>query len=155
MLMMYISTQTFSQIDVLTIEKTVNVGEVKNAYSYVAGLSYVKDGDNRIYTMRYRDVQYTQLVDVKSISFGASEDEIEQLYQLMVTIAESNKGETRELKLGNGRMTLVATSSMGVKYVVVYAKDDAPMGSFLLRRKDIDKLFGKESKRNNGLFAKD
>jgi hypothetical protein len=139
-----ISLSVSAQIKEVAASRSVEIGKVGGGLSYVSSLSVIRDTAINHYLWMYRNLKYTTITDIKSITFTASDEELEGLYNILKTQIGADKGAEKRLELGKNTLDIVTTKNLGVASLVIY--DLSPGGGyFYLTNKHLDKLFGKKT----------
>lgn len=127
-LILLIPCISFGQLEVID-SKTVTIGEIKGGGSLIASLTLSKS----IYCLSFRNQEYKNITDYKTICFKNEDSTLDKLY----TILKNATDEQIVFKLGQ---TTVATKKFGGSGVII----SADSGYITLTDKQIDKLFGKK-----------
>jgi uncharacterized protein YuzE len=109
--------------------------------------SELEKNDN-VYRITYRDVEFPNLVELKSFDFEASQEDLEQLYQTMLSGFDTM--EEKDITFADDKISLQYVKSMGVVGMRFFHADlkTAIVGrSDNFSKKQLAKLFGKSSKR--------
>lgn len=133
-------------ITFFTVSSYCQIGNSKELQKYyeVGGygsnkLEYsIKDGIKN-YILIYKNQEFAQISDMKSISFTATDEELEYLYQELKSM-QSLESE-KFLEIGNES---IVVKPMSMKWINVYVNQASGLnGFFSLSPKQLDKLFGK------------
>jgi hypothetical protein len=137
-----------AQIKEVAPSKYVEIGKVGGGLTpFVSSLSVIRDtstGGTNYYLWMYRNLKYSSITDIKSITFTASNEELEGLYNLLKTQMGADKGSEKRLELGKSTLNFTTTKNLGVASLIVYDLT-ASGGYFYLSNKQLDKLFGKQT----------
>lgn len=123
------------------IEKPTLIGTSLKSGSGLPRLEYIKRNGKRTYSITYRNLEYDNIKDIKSIEFEATDEELQYLYNFF---KESFGREDRTLTVGNARL-VTNSSDENNMYVFVYYPNE-PNGWFYLGANEVDRLFGKLGK---------
>ncbi len=111
---------------------------------FVSSLSILKGEDEtNSYLWMYNNLKYTSITDIKSITFKATELELQKLYEILKAQLASEKGSEKSLKLGDADVTFTTTKNLGVASLSVLVIKSGISSYFLISSKQVDKLFGK------------
>ena len=100
--------------------------------------------DNEVYTLMYKDIQYTQITDYKSFSFTGKES-LDGLYNIMMEQLKAKKKTELKFELDNNTITITTKKIFGAAYLLVIVKAEGqPIGGFNIEPKYMNKLFGKK-----------
>ncbi len=124
-------------------KKSVLVGKVAPLGSFKEELSYVETDNGPLYTLAYNDMKFTATTNTKSISFYASNSEVETLYSDMKNQFEKEVGNSYDLKLGEADVRVERSKYLGVPILTIYVIKNGVQSFFYLTKKETDKLFGK------------
>jgi hypothetical protein len=124
-------------------KKSVLVGKVAPLGSFKEELSYVETDNGPLYTLAYNDMKFTAITNTKSISFYASNSEVETLYGDMKNQFEKEVGNSYDLKLGEADVRVERSKYLGVPILTIYVIKNGVQSFFYLTKKETDKLFGK------------
>ncbi len=145
-LLCFLSLSVTAQIKEVPASKYVEIGKVGSGLGpFISSISVIRDtasGGTNSYLWMYNNLKYTTITDIKSISFTASDEELEGLYNLLKTQMGAEKGAEKRLELGKHTLNFTTTKNLGVPSLVIYDLS-AGGGYFLLSSKQLDKLFGK------------
>lgn len=144
-LLVLVSISASAQIREVEKSKFEKIGEISpGGMAFITSMSVLRDtaknGTNSYHWM-YNNLAYTRITDIKSISFTASEEDFNALYEMMKTQMSAEKGTEKELMLGNSRISFKTIRTLGVSSLTIY--DLSTGGYFYLTSKQLDKLFGK------------
>lgn len=133
----------FSQIKKIKPAENILIGKI----APMGGLQIecIKSGDT--YTFTYRDVKYTQIVELKSFEFKDVDNAFEDLYKMIIDGLENPPKEDIMLELPNDIIWLSFTKAMGIanfRFGHSVSKSDAIGFSGWLTEKKVNKLFGKK-----------
>lgn len=127
---------TFAQIgESQKLEESVIVGEVKMPYK---GLEYYEIDGQKFYILSFRNAEYPSINDIRQLTFYASNEELEYLYQFLKN-GFGNK-EQRILDIGEDRIT--TNPYMGAIALTIYYKDGSKAWTDITKRQ-LDRLFEK------------
>ena len=124
-------------------KKAVLVGKVAPLGAFKEELSYVETDNGLLYTLAYNDMKFTAITNTKSISFYASNSEVETLYVDMRNQFEKEVGNSYDLKLGEADVRVERSKYLGVPILTIYVIKNGVQSFFYLTKKETDKLFGK------------
>jgi hypothetical protein len=124
-------------------KKSVLVGKVAPLGAFKEELSYVETDNGLLYTLAYNDMKFTAITNTKSISFYASNSEVETLYVDMKNQFEKEVGNSYDLKLGEADVRVERSKYLGVPILTIYVIKNGVQSFFYLTKKETDKLFGK------------
>lgn len=134
-----------AQIKEVQTIKYEKIGRVPaNNLAFITSIEFAKDtttqGTNT-YLWSYKNLKYKQLTDIQSISFNATEQEFNSLYDILKNQIAAEKGSEKTMMLGQKSIKIVTEKMMGITSVTIY--DISSGGYFYLTSKQIDQLFGK------------
>ena len=94
--------QSCAQIKNLgTINSLIEIGSVKVMGNLFVSLSFRGDDESyREYTIQYKNRKYEKIIDIQSISFYATKEEIEQLYTSLKEKINNINDERKSYQLG-------------------------------------------------------
>jgi hypothetical protein len=135
---------TRAQIQQLNTVKPLVVGKVGGSgwVPFESSLEYLPDSTgSNTYILTYRDITYKQLVVLKTVTFKATEQELNSFYDLLKVRIDEKKDAETSLKLGDDTVLIVTAKTMGMGsiYLSVTGK-----GMFALYTKTLNKLFGRD-----------
>jgi hypothetical protein len=141
----FIVSTTNAQIKEVQTIKYEKIGRVPaNNLAFITSIEFAKDtttqGTNT-YLWSYKNLKYKQLTDIQSISFTASEQEFNSLYDILKNQISAEKGTEKTMMLGKKSINIVTEKMMGITSLTIY--DISSGGYFYLTSKQIDQLFGK------------
>ena len=144
-LIFLISISVNAQIKQVEKSLYVEIGKVGGIGAFVSSLSVIKDtavgGTNR-YLWMYNNLKYQTITDINSISFTATDEDLDGLYQSLKTQVLAEKGTENTLELGQSRINFKTYRALGVSSLMIY--DYSEVGAFFyITAKQLDKLFGK------------
>lgn len=133
-----------AQISAITpVEKPTVVGLVKSGGYTLGELSYTLDEGDSLYTLKYYNREYKQLVDYQYIRFSADQEVLNTLYNALKSVFlpenAKNKDYKLEFKLGETIIIVGTYRSMGITMASLFALK----GWTYYTEKQVDKLFGK------------
>ncbi len=141
-----VSLSGTAQIREVEKSKYQEIGKVSpGGMAFISSISVMKDADangTNSYLWMYNNLKYTTITDIRSISFTASNEDFEALYQLMKTQLSADKGTEKDLELGKSRITIKTIRNLGISSLTIYDLTGGG-GYFYLTAKQVDKLFGK------------
>jgi len=133
-----------AQIKVLETSKVETIGKIAPMGQLIAELE--KNEKSNIYTVKYRDIKFSKVIDIKSFSFVDVDNALENLYNVIIKGIEEQPSEKIMLELPDSFVWLEFRKQMGVSTVTFSSsinKTDVIGVSSPLTKKQIDKLFGK------------
>jgi hypothetical protein len=134
-----------AQIREIETIKYQRIGRVPaNNIGFITSIEYAKDSaanGTNLYIWTYKDLKYTQLIDIKSITFNASESDFNSLYETLKNLITAEKGTEKALMLGQKPINILTSKMMGISSLTIF--DLSTGGYFYLTSKQIDQLFGK------------
>lgn len=136
------SSSIYSQIGaVKELPEDILVGEVTQPYKPVK-LTYVMDeDDNKLYTLFFKNIEYEHIEDYGFISFYATTEELDYLYNEMYAATTSKTVKT--IPIGDG--TIMLSKMWGAKQVRVTVLKDGNIKRWTwLSRKQVKSLFNKD-----------
>ena len=135
------------------IEEEIVVGRAfkDNGWQQPVTLAYTTTTKGRRYRLYYQDEKYlgadrnSSLIDVRSISFYATEEELEYLYNFLLEGLDSN--EKRKLDVGEGsiftEISALSRKRTAVMVVNVLNDSEGMTSYFRLSKKTLDRVFAK------------
>jgi len=141
-LLLFISLGAHGQLVKQEETKSTIVGQVNYSMTKtpLAILSFRVFESDTMYSLTFRNVQYTHIDDYKQLTWMGKQT-TDQLYETMLsffsdpTKQEGDYSET--YTLGNDRVTLRVVKNLGIYQLLVYTD----FGSFVIQSKQLDKLF--------------
>lgn len=145
-LALLITVASSAQIREVEKSKYEVIGKVSpGGMAFISSISVMRDtavnGTNS-YLWMYNNLKYTTITDIKSISFTASNEDFDSLYELLKTQLSAEKGTEKDLELGKSRITIKTIRNLGITSLTIYDLTGGG-GYFYLTAKQVDKLFGK------------
>ncbi len=145
-LVLLVSISATAQIREVEKSKYQEIGKVSpGGMAFISSISVMKDtavnGTNS-YLWMYNNLKYSTITDIRSISFTASNEDFDGLYELLKTQLSADKGTEKDLELGKSRITIKTIRNLGVSSLTIYDLTGGG-GYFYLTSKQVDKLFGK------------
>lgn len=132
---------TFGQIERTDLARWTIYSEVRSLGDLVASLKYMVKEKDTTYIILFRNLQYTHINDVQSISFNSDSAVLNSLYQILSETLDSKNRKQNTFKLGNKDVIATCIKVPGMKSVnIKLAETGAYFG---LTRKELDKLFNK------------
>jgi len=113
------------------------IGNVKRGYMLIAELSVSKTDSTDIFKLRYLDSSSEIL---KTISFNANQEKIDELYQFFSNMITQNNGSSNDYKIGSISFNATTQKMMGLRNILITVNESSNFG---LNLKEINKLFGK------------
>jgi hypothetical protein len=109
-------------------------------------LAYQVTGADTIYNLTFRNSRKSSTADLQTITFSGNGNTLDAFYQLLKTMY-AEEGQARSFykvsaKLGNEDLIITAAKDFGTPVALIESKK----GAFLLREKNLDKLFGKNKR---------
>ena len=156
LILIVISAPLCAQIkEVSNSPKFIEIGQIGGFGWYVSSLKYIESNDNsgrNHYLWSYNNEKNTtiynnsgtsKLIDIKGISFDASTDEVNALYESMKIQMKAENDSEKKFELGNNTVAFVTKRTWGNASLVVF--EVSPNGGFFtITSKQLDKLFGKK-----------
>jgi hypothetical protein len=124
-------------------KKSTIVGKVAPLGAFKEELSYVESENGLLYTLSYNDLKFTAITDIKSISFYATANDVESLYNDMKGQFDKEVGQSYDFKLGEADVRVERSKYLGVPILTIYVIKNGVQSFFYLTKKETDKLFGK------------
>ncbi len=124
-------------------KKSTIVGKVAPLGAFKEELSYVESENGLLYTLSYNDLKFTAITDIKSISFYATFNDVESLYNDMKGQFDKEVGQSYDFKLGEADVRVERSKYLGVPILTIYVIKNGVQSFFYLTKKETDKLFGK------------
>ena len=124
-------------------KKSTIVGKVAPLGAFKEELSYVESENGLLYTLSYNDLKFTAITDIKSISFYATANDVELLYNDMKGQFDKEVGQSYDFKLGEADIRVERSKYLGVPILTIYVIKNGVQSFFYLTKKETDKLFGK------------
>jgi hypothetical protein len=144
LLMLLMVSVSFAQLKTTKVEEGVTVGKI----GPLGQNQVILEKYSNNYVLAYRDMTYPAITEVKS--FVLVDNEVEDLYNFIVKgFEEKSVGETIvELKQAKISVEFVKTLGIvNVKILHWVTKDGSVTGfTQYMTKKQVDKLFGKQSK---------
>ncbi|MEJ5105501.1 hypothetical protein [Chryseobacterium sp. MYb328] len=142
----FLSIFCFSQLKVVDDKgpKMIEVGKVGPMGT--TNISMLKSEDDKIYCFEYQDMKFTQINTWKKFCFINENDDINNLYNLIIDGFEKNINNEVKLESQLHYITLRFEKQLGVMNFDFAAKDKSTgiVGySRYLSKKQVNKLFGK------------
>lgn len=150
LVLLFASSTSYSQLQQLNTEKPKVLGKVGSFQPtlwgwnpFVASLEYYSnDSGTKRYILTYNDITYKQLIALKSISFKATDDELNSLYDLFKARVDEKKGAETTLKIGEDTVLIVTKKFMGMDMIYLSVLEKG--GMFALCTKTLNQLFGRD-----------
>lgn len=138
-----ITNKSYSQIipnPIDSTEKTVTVGEIKLFGAYYADCKMrIKKGDTLV-TIFFKNVKYTTITDIKTITFKETGQDLNKLFQIISTNISSNEKKEITIPIQEGTLKLIFEK----KSVQFTTWDNSILSySIYFKQKHINQLFGK------------
>jgi hypothetical protein len=124
-------------------KKSTIVGKVAPLGAFKEELSYVESENGLLYTLSYNDLKFTSITAIKSISFYATANDVESLYNDMKGQFDKEVGQSYDFKLGEADVRVERSKYLGVPILTIYVIKNGVQSFFYLTKKETDKLFGK------------
>ena len=109
-------------------------------------LAYRVTGTDTIYTLTYRNSRKSANADLQTITFSGNGNTLDAFYRLLKTMyAEESQARSFykvSAKLGDEDLIITAAKDFGTPVALIESKN----GAFMLREKNLDKLFGKNKR---------
>ncbi len=132
------SVASFGQISETEKSASPNTIGVGNQLTGYPTLKYVVEGDMKSYTFIYKNHEYTQGDDIKSFTFLSNDIGLDFFYEFLMD--SFNKKEAREIDLGDVKV-IAEKAKSSIKITVKHP--DQASGWFTIKKKQLEKLFGK------------
>lgn len=129
---------SFSQISITPIPESHSIGKVAPFGVFCAELEYSIDGQDTLYTLRYRNMEYTHTVNIQSFSFYSTGGSLQGLYNVMKECAAA-KDKKVHVTIGKTPLVISTYPSSTTEAVLITTNE----GNFNLTDRQIDKLFAK------------
>lgn len=137
----------FLYVMLLSINVSAQIGKAEKLEEYIevgdggsSRLEYKIINGERQYLLIYKNSQYANIVDMKSISFISTIEDLEYLYNTLKSVQGAKDEKT--ITVGNDRLIIKPIGKKWIN-VLVYHKGDTE-GFFYLTPKQLDKLFGQK-----------
>ena len=114
-----------------------DIGSVKRGYVLIAQLTVKKEDSSNVYKLRFLDASTETL---KSIDFKYTETQLDELYIFLNNMLTEKNGTTKDLEIGNNKLTVTTQKMMGLRNVLITVNENY---SFGLNGKELSKLFKK------------
>jgi hypothetical protein len=138
LLLLLITTVSFSQINVVENEENEVIGEVSIIGTWYASIE--RSGDNIIFL--YKDVNYQHISEVKSFAFKDVDNALDTFYNTIKKGLDERSKEDVTLDLPNDKVTLVFQGRS--MYIYHTRKGSGVDGrTLVITQKKLDKLFGR------------
>ena len=155
LLLVIYSTTANAQIkEVPSSPKFIEIGRIGGYGWFVSSFKYIESKDTKgqnHYLWQYNNEKNntvniktgtSNLIDIKGISFDASTDELNLLYESMKKQMNAENDSEKKFVLGDNTIVFVTRRSWLSNSLVVY--EVTPEGGFFtIQSKQLDKLFGK------------
>jgi hypothetical protein len=142
---MAMSLNGFSQLNVVPVEKAIEIGKIAPMGMFIISMEKTKD----TYTVTYRDYKFIQITEIKSFSFKDENNAFEDLYAMIIKGFDTMPEEDTMLELGGKHVWLHYEKSMGFPVFRFAHAVDANANvigfSQLLSKKQVIKLFSKKA----------
>jgi hypothetical protein len=139
LLLIMLPILSLSQIKVQESPKKVDIGETRRAGSMLASVSYYPEKDTLINIM-FKNDKYSALNDYQSVSFYGGLQEVNDLYNALLSEFTKEPGHSIEVKLDDKQtVTVMNKRSMGMDIIWFWTN----RGYVVLKKKDVNKMFGK------------
>jgi len=139
-LVLLFSFSAFAQIGAAKdSQEFITVGKVTNPYKWIT-LEYTISGEDKLYVLSFRNQEYTEIEDIGSIAFTATDEELDYLYTTFHSMLKA-RGESKNLEIGNGKMVLNGIYNSFELYV---SRDGVPTKHTWLNKGQINKLFARK-----------
>lgn len=136
LLFLFIGSNCFSQIgEVKDVQKIHHLGYNNNMTKFHS-LSYTEEENGKLYILNYRNMEYQHLDTFESISFYATDEELDYLFNFL---KDFNDKDGKTLEIGKSQI-FVKKMGKGIQIVNLTNKTK---GWFFLLPKEIERLFGK------------
>jgi hypothetical protein len=142
-----LSTASFAQLKKIDA-KALESEEIGKIQPFGLPLQIEATKFKNVYTIRYRDVEYTTLDSYKEFKFEDKDNTFEDLYNAIIEGFEKTPKESVMLSLPDYTISLRFDKALGMQTVTFFSapamQADAISRSASFTRKQIDKLFGKK-----------
>lgn len=132
---------SYSQLEKSDIPLTTKIAEVKSAGTFIAELSYYTTGNDTIYMITFRNLKYTSITNIKTVSFDGKNETLTRLYGVLIETLSLDAGKDNSFKLGETEVMVKSNKMLGVKYIKFFTVENGAY--FQLTKKQIDKLFNR------------
>ena len=119
-------------------KKPTVIGEVKQMGVFICELAHYDD--SKEYLITFRNAEYKTIIDIKSISFEGTQDDLDNLYNLFSSVLNGEKGNEKIIEIGTDKIRIINSKIMGTTSIYVYVDNK---GYFMLDKKWLNKLFNK------------
>ena len=121
------------------VDKWTKYGKLTNPYKYFE-IEFKEYDGGKIYRVSFQNMKYTEITDICSFQFEATDDELKYLKQTLLDgCAIKKDSEDITLEIGNGMIQLQYLSGKNVR--MWYIEDGKVSKRTWLSAKQIDKLF--------------
>ncbi|WP_242120947.1 hypothetical protein [Aestuariivivens sediminicola] len=122
------------------VEKPITVGVV-NKLSGFPHLVYYPKEDKNYYFLNFQNNEYPNITDIKSVDFYATPEELDYLYDFLMSCFEDKELHTIDV----GDQTLVVKkTAMSIRITVDFNEEPEPSGWTYLSKRQLQRLFGKK-----------
>ena len=126
-----------------TSKKSILVGKVAPMGAFKEELSFIETDNGNLYTLSYNDMKFTTISNTKAISFYATPNEVDILFNDMKGQFEKEIGDGYDIKLGDADVRVERSKYLGFPILTIYIIKNNVKSFFYLTKKETDKLFGK------------
>ena len=126
-----------------TSKKSTLVGKVAPMGAFKEELSFIETDNGNLYTLSYNDMKFTTISNTKAISFYATPNEVDILFNDMKGQFEKEIGDVYDIKLGDADVRVERSKYLGFPILTIYIIKNNVKSFFYLTKKETDKLFGK------------
>ena len=124
-----------------TLTSYETVGKLTNPYKYVELQKADFDGTT-MYMLSYQNLEYQEITDIASISFEATNEELDYLYdELMKGTAMKKNDPEVSLNIGDGTLFISRAAAGQVR--LMYKEDGVPFKWTWMSKGQLRKVFGK------------
>ena len=143
------STLSYGQLTKKEVIKETTIGKLKQGFIKYAELSYsiVPETKDTLYHLYYKDLQFKQIDEWKSIFFKGGSATLNELYKTLKEALSADKGKETAFDLGETSVFVITSKMFGSKYLFVSFKDKYKVTSTMnITKGQLDDLFGIKSK---------
>jgi hypothetical protein len=135
--------------------KFIEIGKIGGYGWFVSSFNFIESKDSKglnHYLWEYNNEKNntinintvtSNLIDIKGISFEASNEEFNALYESMKSQMKAENDSEKKFELGNNTVVFVTKRSWGNASLVVYVVSPNN-GFFTIKAKQLDNLFGRK-----------
>ena len=142
--LLFLSSFAYGQIgQKVESKKSTLVGKVAPMGAFKEELSFIETDNGNLYTLSYNDMKFTTISNTKAISFYATSNEVDILFNDMKGQFEKEIGDGYDIKLGDADVRVERSKYLGFPILTIYIIKNNVKSFFYLTKKETDKLFGK------------